>query len=484
MQANSIFFSQLPTPKLESNNLPKAQDKAPTKKNFANALQEANSPVKQEKNQEQLDRTNNSKVNQQGEKGNGQQKKGNSLAKKGVEPKVEDDLPETPTVPQDILELTQLINGLPIVLSSDQAEVQQTADQPTANMANPFSAVLATAEEVSTSMPANEQLSTGLPVENDEAIQLSKNNLDPTIKTAANPIVDQLFQNQPRTSNSAVVAEQLAKNIAQQELTNSNSEQAETASLTSRAVATSVNQMFNEAGPGKTLLEDGQQTKQENPKDFWQSLKGKLEINETKGTLSELTRQQTQQQNENSGDQNSLPQGVSLAEHSGKATAERALTNDFHYTMKNLDKNELLQQVIQRVQVDLKPGQTEMRMNLKPENLGQLQMKLVLEDGKVTAQFLTSNQNVKEALENSLSQLRQSLQEQGIRVEKLSVLIGGGNLQFNQGRKEETFTGNQKQIKNWRKVSGDDYEERIVEVEGATGTQRQLVSKDGIDYMA
>lgn len=484
MQANNIFFSQLPTPKLENNNLFKTQDKAPAldKKNFANALKEANSSVQQEKNQERLDKTNNSKVNQQGEKGNGQQKKGNTLGKKGVEPKVEDDLPEIPTVPQDILELTQLINGLPVVLSPKLEEIQQTVDQPEVSMVDSFSALLAAAEEVSTSIPANEQLSTGLPVENDEAIQLSKNNLDPTIKTAANPIVDQL--NQPRTNNSAVVAEQLAKNIAQQELTNSNSEQAETTSLTSRAVATSVNQMFNEAGPGKTLLEDGQQTKQENPKDFWQSLKGKLEVNETKGTLSELTRQQTQQQNENSGDQNSLPQGVSLAEHSGKATAERALTNDFHYTMKNLDKNELLQQVIQRVQVDLKPGQTEMRMNLKPENLGQLQMKLVLEDGKVTAQFLTGNQNVKEALENSLSQLRQSLQEQGLKVEKLSVLIGGGNLQFNQGRKEETFTGNQKQIKNWRKVSTDDYEERIGEVEGATGTQRQLVSKDGIDYMA
>jgi len=145
-------------------------------------------------------------------------------------------------------------------------------------------------------------------------------------------------------------------------------------------------------------------------------------------------------------------------------------------------ENQLLTQVIKKVQLNLKPGQSEVKMRLQPEHLGELQMNLTLQDGKVTAQFLTANQEVKENLESNLPQLKQGLQDQGIKVEKLTVLIAGGDLHFNQGRKNENFTGNSKSGRNWRKIDEEDY--GGVAVEAVEKVRDQIISSERVDYTA
>ncbi|MCC3376235.1 flagellar hook-length control protein FliK [Cohnella sp. REN36] len=67
-------------------------------------------------------------------------------------------------------------------------------------------------------------------------------------------------------------------------------------------------------------------------------------------------------------------------------------------------------------------GTTEARLSLTPEHLGQVEIRLVLQNGQLNAHFVAHNEAAKELLETQLSQLRSSLQVQGIQVERMEVV--------------------------------------------------------------
>lgn len=64
---------------------------------------------------------------------------------------------------------------------------------------------------------------------------------------------------------------------------------------------------------------------------------------------------------------------------------------------------------------------TEATIKLVPEHLGQVEVKLTLHNGQLTAMFTAETGMAKDVLESSLAQLRTNLQTQGITVEKLEV---------------------------------------------------------------
>ncbi|MCL1863178.1 MAG: flagellar hook-length control protein FliK [Defluviitaleaceae bacterium] len=101
----------------------------------------------------------------------------------------------------------------------------------------------------------------------------------------------------------------------------------------------------------------------------------------------------------------------------------------------------VIEQVINQVKVQTSGGQfTEMRITLKPESLGDIILRVVTQNGIVMAQFEAENQRVKEALEASMNQLRDALEEAGIKFSELSVSVGQDENermnQFNKARQE------------------------------------------------
>jgi autonomous glycyl radical cofactor GrcA len=67
-------------------------------------------------------------------------------------------------------------------------------------------------------------------------------------------------------------------------------------------------------------------------------------------------------------------------------------------------------------------GSTEAKFNLFPEHLGHLEVKIISQDGQVSVQIVTESTIAKESLEGQLHQLRQSLQTQGLQVQKLEIV--------------------------------------------------------------
>lgn len=95
---------------------------------------------------------------------------------------------------------------------------------------------------------------------------------------------------------------------------------------------------------------------------------------------------------------------------------------------KPVEVKEIIDQIVRKAELVLRQNASEIKINLKPEFLGKMTIKIAVEQGIVTARFLTENMQVKHLLESNLNTLRQALENQGIRVERTEV-----NVQLNNG---------------------------------------------------
>lgn len=100
-------------------------------------------------------------------------------------------------------------------------------------------------------------------------------------------------------------------------------------------------------------------------------------------------------------------------------------------TAQTAGKDQLFTQIMDHAKLMLSGNQSELEMNLKPEHLGKLQLKVFVENQVVTARFTAESQQVKQIIETNLNELRDQLRESGLQVDHLSVSVGGGsNEQF------------------------------------------------------
>ncbi|HUI10299.1 MAG TPA: flagellar hook-length control protein FliK [Bacteroidota bacterium] len=80
-------------------------------------------------------------------------------------------------------------------------------------------------------------------------------------------------------------------------------------------------------------------------------------------------------------------------------------------------------QVVRNLSFQVDGTASEMRMTLRPPSLGEVQLHVHVEDSKMAAQIDVSQQLVKSALEAHMPQLRQALQEHGIEVQRIDVMV-------------------------------------------------------------
>lgn len=88
------------------------------------------------------------------------------------------------------------------------------------------------------------------------------------------------------------------------------------------------------------------------------------------------------------------------------------------------DKFNVISQIMDKAKVFMKDGQNMMKIQLKPEHLGEVFMKVSIEEGRVTAKVVTESFTAKEAIETNLYQLKESLNLQGIKIDKFNVFVG------------------------------------------------------------
>jgi flagellar hook-length control protein FliK len=83
----------------------------------------------------------------------------------------------------------------------------------------------------------------------------------------------------------------------------------------------------------------------------------------------------------------------------------------------------------------VKSGQSEIRIDLKPESLGHLRLHVSTDQLQVSVKILAENTQVKEMIENQASLIKNELQNQGIHVSAIKVdmlMSGGSDLAYSQ----------------------------------------------------
>jgi len=103
-------------------------------------------------------------------------------------------------------------------------------------------------------------------------------------------------------------------------------------------------------------------------------------------------------------------------------------------------KTDVFDQIVQRAAVQVKSGQGEMRIDLKPEFLGHVRLQIVTENQQVSVRILTELPMVRDMIESSIQQLKSDLQQQGLQVERVEVAVSDDPRQH-PGRQARNFGG-------------------------------------------
>lgn len=108
---------------------------------------------------------------------------------------------------------------------------------------------------------------------------------------------------------------------------------------------------------------------------------------------------------------------------------------------------EIMNQITEYIKVNAKANVTEMEMQLNPESLGKIQIHLTAKEGAVSAQFIAQNDVVKAAIESQMIQLKESFEQQGIKVNAVEVTVSSHAFDQNMQNDNHEQTGDAKASK-------------------------------------
>ena len=144
-------------------------------------------------------------------------------------------------------------------------------------------------------------------------------------------------------------------------------------------------------------------------------------------------------------------------------------------------------QIVDQARLIRRAEDTQMVIKLNPEHLGELTLKVsVTQNGSVNAAFHSDNAQVRAIIENSLVQLRQELNDQGLKVDSVEVYAGLADGQLPQEQGQQAWQ-NQQGGSNGSSIRGiaAGAEEYAEEADGLAAAAVQEAGKsamDGVDY--
>jgi flagellar hook-length control protein FliK len=158
--------------------------------------------------------------------------------------------------------------------------------------------------------------------------------------------------------------------------------------------------------------------------------------------------------------------GLSNGEYksSESGTTSRTQTSGFSSRL----SAQVAKQIADKMIYQTRNGTHQLRLNLTPAHLGRVTINMVVRDNTVHATVVTENPAVKEALEEHMSQLKSTLAQQGVELERFDVGYNGRERNTGQsGQNRRRFSGSGQG--NADEESGD---ESATETADNTGSQR------------
>lgn len=157
---------------------------------------------------------------------------------------------------------------------------------------------------------------------------------------------------------------------------------------------------------------------------------------------------------------------------------------------RQLDTLDLIRQVTEFTKVTVREAQTTMEMQLNPEHLGKIYIEVTTKEGNVSAHIMTQNELVKEALEAQMAELKQSMNQAGVKVDAVEVTVGSHefekNLEQNAKQEERQAEEQEKASPKTRRINLDELDELsgVMSEEEALVAQIMADHGNSVDYTA
>jgi len=131
------------------------------------------------------------------------------------------------------------------------------------------------------------------------------------------------------------------------------------------------------------------------------------------------------------------PSGQRVAATEQTVTAEQ---------LKPVQAEQISSQVAERlVKHEIKTGHDQISLRLSPENLGNLQLNLRMEDQRLKLEIVAENRGVRDALLQQAGELKETLARQNIQMDSFNVTTGNNGSNSQQSQNWQQMTAEQRQ---------------------------------------
>ena len=116
-----------------------------------------------------------------------------------------------------------------------------------------------------------------------------------------------------------------------------------------------------------------------------------------------------------------------------------------------------MNQIVERAVFRLHNGQSEVRIDLKPDFLGHVRLQIVTENHQVSLRILAESAAVKDLIDGHLGQLKTDLQAQGLKVDEIDVTVAKD---FNSHDRRSGYAAHGDRGRRGLPFKGRDFEEK------------------------
>ena len=152
----------------------------------------------------------------------------------------------------------------------------------------------------------------------------------------------------------------------------------------------------------------------------------------------------------------------SAAENAIKQTEANKSVLPEKLVARGTSETKIISQIINKLNVRTTGAQNEVHVKLDPPSLGTVRLNITTVGESVRTVIVAENHAVKQTIENNFNQLRDAMNDQGLKVDSFSVTVGGESENSNQngkqlGEKDTTNPLNRPQTAD--SDNGDEFEE-------------------------
>lgn len=145
---------------------------------------------------------------------------------------------------------------------------------------------------------------------------------------------------------------------------------------------------------------------------------------------------------------------------------------------------EIVTQVVDQIRITIRQETTTMELQLNPENLGKVNLAVAAKNGQMTATFTVTNEMARKALESQIQVLKDTFEEQGLKVEAVEVNVSEFAFEQSQGNSQNQ-QGHQKKAQ--RSFNLEDLQDSSLEDltdEEQIAVERMNANGSSVDYTA